>query len=153
MLSVQALWEILEVMAFLVQTGRQDNRERLVLLDALDSQEDQEVQVLKELLVCPGLLEVLETPDLVVLMDFPEHKVGLDHQGLVDQTEALEILVVLAIPVPKVSGVVLVQTATPAVVAALDPQDQKEQLGDQVIIGCIYYENCVFFWYLSLQDN
>ena len=76
---------------------------------------------------------------------FPGAQAGLDHQGLVDQTEALEILVVVAIPVPKVSGVVLVQTATPAVVAALDPQDQKEQLGDQVIKGCIYYENCLFF--------
>ena len=131
-------------MAFLVGTGRQDNRERPVLLDPLDSQEDQEVLVLKELLVYEGLLEVPETLDPVVLMDLLEHKVGLDRRGHVGQTETLEILVVLAIPGPRVKEVSLVQTAILAVVEALDPQDLKGQLDNQVIQGCIYCKNCAF---------
>lgn len=130
--------EILEVMAFLVRTGHQDNRERPVLLDPLDSQEDQEVLVLKELLVYEGLLEELETLDPVVLMDLLEHKVGLDRRDHVDQTETLEILVVLAILGPRVNGVSLVQTAILAVVAALDPQDLKGQLDNQVIYTRVY---------------
>ena len=130
--------EILEVMAFLVRTGHQDNRERPVLLDPLDSQEDQEVLVVKELLVYEGLLEELETLDPVVLMDLLEHKVGLDRRDHVDQTETLEILVVLAILDPRVNGVSLVQTAILAVVAALDPQDLKGQLDNQVIYTRVY---------------
>ena len=125
-------------MAFLVRTGHQDNRERPVLLDPLDSQEDQEVLVFKELLVYEGLLEELETLDPVVLMDSLEHKVGLDRRDHVDQTETLEILVVLAILGPRVNGVSLVQTAILAVVAALDPQDLKGQLDNQVIYTRVY---------------
>ena len=131
-------------MAFLVRTGHQDNRERPVLLDPLDSQEDQEVLVPKEPPVYEGLLEELETLDPVVLMDLLEHKVGLDRRDHVDQTETLEILVVLAILGPRVNGVSLVQTAILAVVAALVPQDLKGQLDNQVIQGCIYCKNCVF---------
>ena len=141
--SVKVSPEVLEAMAFLVQMDHQDHRELPVFLDSLDSPEDQEDQVPKELLACEGLPEILETLDPEEQMDFLDHKVGLDRQAQLDQMEALEILVALEDLVPRVSVVAQGQMAALVVLVTPDLLERKVQLDPQVIKGSIYCNNYV----------